>query len=233
MENNFTHNQFSAKFNTAKTDNELQQQFANLTNNTDDQSPEWILEKIVDFMSFYYIPALVLTGSIGNILSVLVFFRTKLKKLSSSHYLAALGISDTCFLLLVLVNWLNVVGISLSNQYIVCEVYIYLSGVCSFLSVWFVVAFTVERFIAVLYPLKRQTMCTVRRAKTVLCGLTILGALHSSPLLVFFSVVYSDRINSTLCDMKSEYKVRYFIFLFTKCYIRPKNVSQVITLKSR
>lgn len=168
---------------------------------------EWISEKVVYFLSYYYIPVLVFTGTIGNILSVLVFFKTKLRKLSSSHYLAALGFSDTLFLLIVLVNWLNVAGVTLSHQHFFCQTLIYMSGVCSFLSVWFVVAFTVERFIAVLYPLKRQTMCTVRRAKIVLCGLTIIGALESSPLLLFSSVIYSDRMNSTVCDLKTEYKV--------------------------
>lgn len=173
----------------------------------DEVSNEWISEKVVYLLSLYYIPMLVITGSIGNILSVLVFFKTKLRKLSSSHYLAALGFSDTCFLLVVLVNWLNVAGVTLSNQPFFCQTFIYMSGVCSFLSVWFVVAFTVERFIAVLYPLKRQTMCTVRRAKIVLCGLTLVGALESSPLLLFSSVIYSDRMNSTVCDLKTEYKV--------------------------
>lgn len=176
----------------------------------DEMTNEWISEKVVYFLSFYYIPTLVLTGTIGNILSVLVFFKTKLRKLSSSHYLAALGFSDTCFLLIVLMNWLNVAGVTLSNQHFFCQTFIYMSGVCSFLSVWFVVAFTVERFIAVLYPLKRQTMCTVRRAKIVLCGLTIIGAMESSPLLLFSSVIYSDRMNSTVCDLKTEYKVSAF-----------------------
>lgn len=189
----------------------------------DELTNEWISEKIVYFLSFYYIPTLVFTGTIGNILSVLVFFKTKLRKLSSSHYLAALGFSDTLFLLIVLVNWLNVAGVTLSNQHFFCETLIYMSGVCSFLSVWFVVAFTVERFIAVLYPLKRQTMCTVRRAKIVLCGLTIIGALESSPLLLFSSVIYSDRMNSTVCDLKTEYKVsgmnQTFFHLFHFKYI--------------
>ncbi|KAI5735241.1 hypothetical protein M8J77_016104 [Diaphorina citri] len=55
--------------------------------------------------------------------------------------------------------------------------------VCSFLSVWFVVAFTVERFIAVRYPLHRPSMCTVARAKVILISLTLLALALYSPYL--------------------------------------------------
>lgn len=52
-----------------------------------------------------------------------------------------------------------------------CQSLVYLSSVCSFLSVWLIVAFTVERFIAVQYPLHRPRMCTVTRAKAIVAGL--------------------------------------------------------------
>lgn len=71
--------------------------------------------KIGDFLTHYYTPAMVAAGSLGNILSVVVFFNTKLKKLSSSYYLAAMCISDTGFLWASLVPWLNYVGGSIPN----------------------------------------------------------------------------------------------------------------------
>lgn len=171
-------------------------------------------EQVGDFISFYYIPVLVLTGSVGNILSVLVFFKTKLRKLSSSYYLAALGISDTCFLFGLLATWLTFMDIKIYNREIFCQFFTYFTGLCSFLSVWYVVAFTVERFIAVLYPLKRQTMCTVRRAKIVLCVLTFLGAIHSAPYMIWSSPQYSERLNATICDVPEEYKVSLIVLFF-------------------
>lgn len=167
----------------------------------------WLSERVAHVLFFYYTPAIVLTGSVGNILSVLVFFKTKLRKLSSSYYLAALGISDTCFLLLSLVGWLSFIDINLTQDFTCCMLMTFLSGVCSFLSVWFVVAFTVERFIAVLYPLKRQTMCTVRRAKMVLCGLTVAGVIINTPLIYLADVVHNDNVNTTICDIRANYKV--------------------------
>lgn len=163
--------------------------------------------QIGDFLTHYYTPALVLVGSIGNILSVIVFFRTKLRKLSSSYYLAALAISDTCFLCVTFVSWLNYIDIDIYSRNYYCQFFTYVCSLCSFLSVWFVVAFTVERFIAVLYPLKRQTMCTVKRACIVLIGLFLLGSVISVPYFVYAAPKYSDYIKGYVCDVREEYKV--------------------------
>lgn len=162
---------------------------------------------IGDFLTHYYTPALVLIGSTGNILSVFVFFRTKLRKLSSSYYLAALGISDTCFLLGAFVSWLNYYNINIYNQDYYCQFFTYISGLCSFLSVWFVVAFTIERFIAVIYPLKRQTICTVKRACTVLCVLIIIGCIINIPCLIYAAPQYNTFLKDYVCDVREEYKV--------------------------
>lgn len=170
------------------------------------------VENIVHYSSAYYTPLLVITGSIGNILSVLVFFKTKLRKLSSSYYLAALGISDTCFLIALLIPWLNFINIALYHDEFFCKLITFVSGLCSFLSVWFVVAFTVERFIAVLYPLKRQTMCTVKRAKIVLFCLTIVGTIHSLPCIILSSTQFVDRVNQSVCDINEDYRVSLFNF---------------------
>lgn len=165
------------------------------------------IEYIGNVLCFYYVPIIVGTGSIGNILSVVVFFKTKLRKLSSSFYLAALAVSDTCFLFGLFAQWLNFVDVHIYNREYFCQFFTFFSNLACFCSVWFVVAFTVERFIAVMYPLKRQTMCTVRRAKMVLLGLTLLGCLHCAPFWISSTPVYSPKLEMTICDIKNEYKV--------------------------
>ncbi|KAK2579890.1 hypothetical protein KPH14_007571 [Odynerus spinipes] len=146
-----------------------------------------LTETILSAVQLYYTPILVYLGSLGNCLSVCVFFCTKLRRSSSSIYLGALAISDTGFLISVFVVWLNMVQVGIFNKQGFCQFFIYLTTLCSFLSVWFVVAFTVERFVAVRYPLHRQSMCTVARAKTVVIGLTVLGTVTCSPTLWFSS----------------------------------------------
>lgn len=189
---------------------------------------------LVDFMiSFsenaylYYTPLLTVTGTIGNIVSVMVFFRTRLRKLSSSYYLSALCISDTGFLLVNFLLWLNLFNINIYNRNGCCQLFTFLSGFCSALSVWFVVAFTIERFIAVIYPLKRQTMCTVKRAKSVLIGLIVVSAIHSLPLVALSAPAYSSSDPpSIVCEINKGYEVnvspftffiRFFFILFFFC----------------
>ncbi|KNC30390.1 hypothetical protein FF38_02671 [Lucilia cuprina] len=194
--------------NSLKNLNALTNYTTSINNDTYNEESEMLqtIEYIGTVLSFYYIPIIVGTGSIGNILSVFVFFKTKLRKLSSSFYLAALAVSDTCFLFGLFVQWLNFVEIHIYNREYFCQFFTFFSNLACFCSVWFVVAFTVERFIAIMYPLRRQTMCTVRRAKMVLVGLTILGCLHCAPFWVSSTPVYSPKVGTTICDIKSEYK---------------------------
>lgn len=155
----------------------------------------------------YYIPFITLAGTIGNVLSVLVFVRTKLKKLSSSYYLAVLSISDTGYLLCNLAQWVNTLNINIYNRDGFCQLFTFLSSMCTALSAWLVVAFTVERFIAVRYPLKRQTMCTVRRAKSVLVVLVCMSIIHCSPLIVISEAVHDKQFNAMTCDIRPNTKV--------------------------
>lgn len=180
-----------------------------------DPQDETFAEHLGFLLTLYYTPLLICVGIMGNILSVLVFFKTKLRKLSSSYYLAALGISDTFFLLSIFTSWLSYMEIDVYSTNVYCQFFTYFAGLCSFLSVWFVVAFTVERFIAVVYPLKRQTMCTVRRAKIVLVCLIAMGSFINMPYLLCSGPVPApDAVNITICDIREEYRViSKFIFL--------------------
>lgn len=155
----------------------------------------------------YYIPFITFAGTIGNVLSVLVFVRTKLKKLSSSYYLAALSISDTSYLLCNFSQWINTLNINIYNRDGFCQLFTFLSSMCTVLSAWLVAAFTVERFIAVRYPLKRQTMCTVRRAKSVLIVLVCVSIIHCLPLLKISEAVHDKQFNTMTCDIGPNTKV--------------------------
>lgn len=59
-----------------------------------------------DFFILFYSPILVFLGLIGNSLLVTIFMSTKLKKISSSFYLAAIGISDSLILVDIAIEWI-------------------------------------------------------------------------------------------------------------------------------
>ncbi|XP_049792373.1 uncharacterized protein LOC126199494 [Schistocerca nitens] len=79
-----------------------------------------------------------------------------------------------------------------------------MSSVFSFLSVWLIVAFTVERFIAVQYPLHRPRVCTVSRAKTIVLGLV--GVALPSHIYSFWTAGLVQQDDGTVvCEMLPEY----------------------------
>lgn len=160
---------------------------------------------LLDFFHQYYIPSIILLGLIGNLLSCVVFLNTHLRIRSSSYYLAALATADFTFLVTLLLVWLNnTLGWKVFNKDGWCETLVYVSAVCSSLSVWLIVAFTVERFIAVQYPLHRPHICTIARAKTIVLVLVILAlASHSYSFVTAGMVMNKD--GEEYCDMKVEY----------------------------
>lgn len=114
----------------------------------------------------YYIPLLVFAGLTGNTLSILVFRSTKLKNIPASYYLGALALVDCGVLLIDLFNLTGGYELITLNGW--CQFLFYANNVFCFLSVWFVVSFTMERFVAVRYPLHRLRWCTVERCRTTI-----------------------------------------------------------------
>lgn len=171
---------------------------------TDEESGCNAVFFLLDFFHAYYIPFIILLGFVGNLLSCVVFLNTHLKMRSSSYYLAALATADFGFLVALLCVWLNnAIGWRVFNKDGWCEILVYISAVCSSLSVWLIVAFTVERFIAVQYPLHRPHMCTIARAKTIVLALVVVAfTLHSYAFLTA-GVVHKD--GQDICDLKPEW----------------------------
>ncbi|XP_076625117.1 uncharacterized protein LOC143343773 [Colletes latitarsis] len=160
---------------------------------------------LLDFFHQYYIPSIILLGLVGNLLSCIVFLNTHLRIRSSSYYLAALATADFGFLVTLLLVWLNnTLGWKVFNKDGWCETLVYVSAVCSSLSVWLIVAFTIERFIAVQYPLHRPHMCTIARAKAIVLVLVILALASHSYSFVTAGVV-PNKDGEEYCDLKVEY----------------------------
>jgi len=62
---------------------------------------------------------------------------------------------------------------------VACKTLSYTTQVTSFLGVWYVVGFTVERFVAVQFPLRRRSLCTAVKARRTVVGLAAFaGAAH-------------------------------------------------------
>ncbi|XP_046560815.1 LOW QUALITY PROTEIN: P2Y purinoceptor 1-like [Haliotis rubra] len=136
---------------------------------------------------FYGYPVILTIGTLGNVLAYLIFTRTRLKKVSSVQYLAALAITDTGFLWTSFLTPLyGYYKVPIIIQDGLCQFMTFLNYVFTFLSIWYLVALVVERFIGVYWPMKKSTMCTPFRAKLVMSFMAVVAVACYSYVVYFF-----------------------------------------------
>ncbi|XP_072930318.1 cysteinyl leukotriene receptor 2 [Epargyreus clarus] len=160
---------------------------ANFTTNvTNTTKYEIVVVQMASSMYVFLTPFLVMLGVLGNLLSVYVFYTSNLRLQSTSQYLSALALSDSLFLIQLLPPWFSTLELNgLFHQKGFCQAFVYISYVTCCFSAWLVIAFTIERFVAVQYPLQRNAVCTVTRARCVICALVAASLLVNIPVLLF------------------------------------------------
>ena len=128
-----------------------------------------------DFYGFAT-PVIVLVGLIGNAISLKVFTSKVMRRLSSSYYLAMLSASDMLVLLsYVFMDWLDKGlprwpgghRIPAINYEGMCHVFLFLSYTTRFSSVWLIVAFTGERYVAICHQRYRKKICSKAYARMI------------------------------------------------------------------
>ena len=122
-------------------------------------------------------------GVTGNILAVIVLSKRRMIMSSTNNYLVALALVDIAYLILTLI--LNTAQHPCFSGTTLSDV---LSTVCrpiadfsSNTSVWLTVTFTVERWVAITYPLQSRTWCTVSRARKIIMGVMCAALICTSP----------------------------------------------------
>ena len=147
-----------------------------------------------------YVPIIIyIIGVVGNCLSFSVLVRRRMRRVSTYKYLAVLSVVDTIVLTLGLLQlWTGeVTGTSIRNYSdFSCKIVNALGYTVSDLSVWLIIAVTVERFIAVCYPLKAATTCTKKTA------VKVIGALLIVMILININFFWTTKIQVETSCMK-------------------------------
>ncbi|CAF0851816.1 unnamed protein product [Brachionus calyciflorus] len=137
-----------------------------------------------------------ITGLIGNILSLKVFCSTKLPRTSSRIYLIALTVSDAIFLVTHFLDktckdivdlWKIDFPLNITDQkQTMCRSFALLRNTCRAISPWLIVAFTVERFLVVIFPHHSSIISKPLLAKRFICIIITLSVLISlyAPILI-------------------------------------------------
>ena len=138
----------------------------------------------------YLTPVWHVIGMPANLIAFLVWIQPRMRP-SSGCYLAALAMCDFIFLILQLMFELqNSWHIRLLVMPVLCEAFPVLFMTTQYLSPILVLAFTVERYISICHPFRRERFCTTQRAVRVICGLVLLCLLLHSVQAYFW--IYTD-----------------------------------------
>ena len=140
----------------------------NVTDNTDNGI------QISSQYMVYIMMCLCILGLLGNILCVLVMIRKGLRHLPFAVYSSTLAVSDSIVLIYHMLENINLLyPMSLHG----CIIWRFIMQTCNQYSSWCLVQLTVERFVAVVIPLKCHEIITQTRA---VVGLAITFVVLSS-----------------------------------------------------
>ena len=131
-------------------------------------------------------PILLVCGTIGNVLSVVVLSRKSMNTSVSSAYLLGLSVADLLVLHVGLLRqWLRyLTGFDIRTaSNLLCKIHWWLLYVTLDLSVWLLTMVTIERVISTFKPFSTRILCTQKRAQVVIISvLMIVLAINSHVL---------------------------------------------------
>ena len=162
-------------------------------------------------------PMICVVGVIANILTCATFLSPTLRQTSCNVYLAARSLSDTMFLLTLIIVWLESVQLPIFHTNGVCQAVVFLSYVSGFFSVWMVVAVSLENYIRVCHLSFLHLFCTVKKAKICCCILLTLSMfIYSFPL---WMTGIEQFHGETFCMTHDYYKEMYLVMTYIDSFL--------------
>ncbi|KAJ8405720.1 hypothetical protein AAFF_G00311570 [Aldrovandia affinis] len=139
-------------------------------------------------------------GFVGNGLVVLVLSRKSSRKTVANTYMLNLALSDLLFLT-SLPFW--AVYYSLDYDWVfgtlLCKVCGWLISLNVYASIFFITCMSVDRCLAIVYPLQSQSRRNLRRARAVSCMVWAAATLPTIPAVVFRETHYLKELGVTAC----------------------------------
>ena len=117
---------------------------------------------------------LLLVATFGNVMSFNIMRRESMKRSSPGIYFAAIACTDTSTVYWGLVPFVVYYFTSVDLWTLhpwSCKIIIFMLFSSADSAIWLLVAVTVDRFIAVRFPMKKSRLCTPRKATITACAL--------------------------------------------------------------
>lgn len=145
-------------------------------------------------------------GLIGNIMTLITLIEKRMRRASTTQYLAAITLFDSIYLICSFVNSLEIIypNAQLNNIIPLLNLFFYpLSDFSGNISIYCILMFTVERYLAIAYPLRSREWCRPSRARKIL-GLTILFCfIFTFPTFLENKIIYTwnPSLNKTVPEL--------------------------------
>lgn len=150
----------------------------------------------------YIQPVICMTGFVGNLIAACVFTSKYLRLNSSNLYLATLSCCTCVYMMSVLLVWLEVVGMPIIHQDGICQLVVFVTFVCSFLTVWLVAVITFEHYVIVHHISAARFVCQRRKAKILVSCLILSSVVLYSMSL--WSTRVEKKFNMMVCTPGSD-----------------------------
>lgn len=137
------------------------------------------------------LPIIVL-GTVGNILSLLVWLKICRCRTSTACFLAALAVADLLSIFIGGVNfWISEVTLTdpRSINRATCKFMVYMDFTCQFISAWLIALITSERAVCLWFPHAFRKVCKPMQAGGIVFIVTVIMFLLCTPFLVGSDIV--------------------------------------------
>ncbi|KYN34861.1 Neuropeptides capa receptor [Trachymyrmex septentrionalis] len=155
--------------------------------------PKYLTLKLVIPLTITYV-VIFITGIFGNVATCTVIVRNSSMQTATNYYLFSLAISDLTLLLLGLPNELSVFW----QQYPwvlgtgLCKIRAYVSEMSSYVSVLTIVAFSMERYLAICHPLHLYSMSGLKRPTRFILAVWSIAIVSAIPFAIYTKVNFVE-----------------------------------------
>jgi hypothetical protein len=159
---------------------------------------------------------LLVIGTIGNILSIIVFTQKEMRKYSSFYYFAILNIINLVLLITASVRSIGEFNFSMDIRQInlfTCKLHVFLTYFLGHLSSILLTVISIDRVISVVFLNKSKTICSTKFAFKVVVVLFVINFVLSSHFLILESGYYLNNNSTSIIVCQTRTNTTYQMFI--------------------
>ncbi|CAF0783392.1 unnamed protein product [Adineta steineri] len=174
------------------------------------------LAEITTKLTLIVLPMIIVAGILGNTLNIIILNRPNLRNHACSKYFLALASNNLIYSFFIvdyfLSNGFNINGVMVSNA--LCKVLQYIGSVCSFLSPYFIILASIDRFCA------SSPNATLRRFSNIVVAKYFVLIVVICSLLLYINTLISYELldDGYGCTSRSK-SIFNQVFLLTQSFL--------------